>query len=98
MARKDHLNEKTRAILVDWLIDVSAECHLDIVTLSCAVGLVDRCLSVCEYKKRVPLSSPTKKRSRDDIYDDSSRSSCESEASFDGELVIGGNTLQLLGW
>ena len=97
MGRKNHLTEKTRAILVDWLIDVSAECNLDIVTLSCAVGLVDRCLSLCEYKKRVPLESYDKKNSRhgdsDDEYD-----SDRSDGSFNGELVIGGNTLQLLGW
>ena len=96
--RHEFLTAGTRSILIDWLIDVGAECELNAITLGCAVGLVDRCLAVCEYRQKVNLDG-------DDDNDESSISivsasnaSGSSSGSCDGMLVIGSNTLQLLGW
>jgi ligand-binding SRPBCC domain-containing protein len=102
--RHEYLTPGTRSILIDWLIDVAAECSLESVTLGCAVGLVDRCLAVCDYRQRVDLdNSFTHKRSDSDSSGNGSdiESDCASEStgtSDDGMLVIGSNTLQLLGW
>ena len=55
MDRHKHLTPNTRSILIDWLIDVAAECKLSNITLGCGVALVDRCLAVCEYRREVDL-------------------------------------------
>jgi len=161
MERLEYLTPNTRSILIDWLIDVAAECELSNITLGCGVGLVDRCLAVCEYRKEVDLryidgkcryyerrkigvsvgkgrgrNVRGKKRKRsgeikkyfsargrkcsdsfdndedhlsdcddslcsgcnsDDDQDDLYSDDEEEEDQFNGRLVIGSNTLQLLG-
>jgi len=51
MDRHEGLSPKQRKVLIDWLIDVVEEMKLQSITLACAVGLVDRCLSLCDFQK-----------------------------------------------
>jgi cyclin B len=51
MSRQADINEKMRAILVDWLVDVSVKYKLRPQTLFVAVDVVDRYLSVALIKR-----------------------------------------------
>lgn len=112
--RLKYLSSNTRAILIDWLIDVAAECTLENVTLSSAVGLVDRCLAICEYRQCVDLEDVDYGSSEEESdYGNESEEDDRTYASgyvshggnmrkrngfgSHGKLIIGANTLQLLG-
>lgn len=46
MTRQTDINEKMRAILVDWLVDVHLKFKLTPETLYLAVNVVDRCVYI----------------------------------------------------
>lgn len=45
MSRQNDINEKMRAILIDWLIDVHLKFHLVNETMFLTVNIIDRYLS-----------------------------------------------------
>ena len=68
MKRQPEINEKMRAILIDWLIQVHIRFGLLAETLYLTVSIIDRYLSVCyvlcELRFHLPFPGPCSKEMR----------------------------------
>jgi Cyclin, N-terminal domain len=84
MPTQPHLTPKMRAILIDWLIELSEEYKLSESTIFCAVALVNKSLE-CGLQEDLSQESLT-------------QSPTSISTTSDGRLIIGRDMLQCLGW
>jgi hypothetical protein len=84
MPSQPHLTPKMRAILIDWLIELTEEYKLSESTIFCAVALVNAALEC---------------GSNEDVFDESlTQSPTSTSTASSGRLIVGRDMLQCLGW